>query len=141
MFFGAGGFPKEFWEMMEKMFLEKVNEAIRNPEFLSSASKVVGTGLESKKKMDEAAREYLERMHLPTREDFAHGMQYLQQVEARLIALEEKIDDYFDELKGGKPEAKILVKARKKPAAIKTVKTVQAPKTSKAVKATGRAKK
>lgn len=98
MFFGTG-FPKEFTEMMEKAFVEKMNEMIRNPEFLSSFSKVVGTGLEGKKKADDLSREYLQKMHLPSRDDVANVLQYLQQIESRLIGMEEKIEDLSDQLR------------------------------------------
>jgi hypothetical protein len=93
MFFGQTPFPKEFMEMMEKMFVEKINDAIRDPAFLNQFGKVVGAGLDGKKKMDDASRAYLERMNMPTRDDIARILQYLQQIENRLIAVEEKVED------------------------------------------------
>lgn len=111
MFFGPGQFPKEFFDMMEKLFVEKVNEAIRNPSFLAQFSKAVGTGLEGKKKADEVTLEYLEKLHLPSKEDFARQMQYLQQIESRIIAVEEKVDDLLDVVK-----PVVVVKKDRKPA-------------------------
>lgn len=123
MFFGTG-FPKEFSEMMEKVFVEKMNEMIRNPEFLSGFSKVVGTGLEGKKKADELSREYLQKMHLPSREDIAHVLQYLQQIESRLVSMEEKIEEMSERLfccsfeeAASVPVSDIVVPAPKKKAA------------------------
>ncbi len=101
MFFGPG-MPKEFAEMMEKVFVEKMNEMIRNPDFLSGFSKVVGSGLEGKKQTDDLNREYLQKMNLPSREDISRLLQYLQQLESRIIGLEEKLDELGDLLHGQK---------------------------------------
>lgn len=89
-------FGKQFYEQMEKTFIEKMNELIHNPSFLANISKGVEAGLDSKKKNDDLMKNYLEKMNMPTREDTAKILQYLQKIEAKLLDLEEKIEDLSD---------------------------------------------
>ncbi|MEQ8187436.1 MAG: hypothetical protein ABRQ39_05635 [Candidatus Eremiobacterota bacterium] len=91
-------FGKQFYEQMEKTFIEKMNELIHNPSFLANISKGVEAGLEGKKKNDELMKNYLEKMNMPTREDSAKILQYLQKIESKLLDLEEKIEDLSDEI-------------------------------------------
>ncbi len=150
MFFGSTPFPREFYEAMEKMFVEKMNETIRNPEFLSKFSQVVGSGLEGKKKMDDMSREYLEKMHLPTRQDVAHILQYLQQIESRIIQVEEKMEELSSLIAAGPlPLASaqgsvsgrpIRSKPKKEQKKIRTVSSLKTASLSK-VKKPGRGKK
>jgi polyhydroxyalkanoic acid synthase PhaR subunit len=92
-------FTKQFYEQMEKNFIDKINEMIHNPSFPSSISKSVESGLDGKKKTDDLMKTYLEKMNMPTREDTAKILQYLQKMESRIIELEEKIEDLQDEIK------------------------------------------
>ena len=91
-------FGKQFYEQMEKMFIDKMNEMIHNPKFLSNISKGVEAGLDSKKKSDEAMSSYLKKMNMPTREDTAKILQYLQKIESKILDLEEKLEDLEDDI-------------------------------------------
>ncbi|MEQ8223529.1 MAG: hypothetical protein ABRQ37_14555 [Candidatus Eremiobacterota bacterium] len=91
-------FGKQFYEQMEKTFIEKMNELIHNPSFLANISKGVEAGLDSKKKNDDLMKNYLEKMNMPTREDSAKILQYLQKIESKLLDLEEKIENLADEI-------------------------------------------
>jgi hypothetical protein len=103
-------FGKQFYEQMEKTFIEKMNDLIHNPSFLANISKGVEAGLDSKKKNDDLMKNYLEKMNMPTREDTAKILQYLQKIEAKLLDLEEKVEDLSDEIS----EIKILMKKSSK---------------------------
>ena len=104
-------FNKQFYGQMEQVFIEKMNEMIKNPAFLSSISKGVETGLDGKKKSDDLIKKYLEKMNMPTREDTSKILQYLQKIETKILDLEDKIEDLSDDLKNLKKE---YGKSRKK---------------------------
>jgi len=97
-------FNKQFYGQMEQVFIEKMNEMIKNPAFLSSISKGVETGLDGKKKSDDLIKKYLEKMNMPTREDTSKILQYLQKIETKILDLEDKIEDLSDDLKNLKKE-------------------------------------
>ncbi len=98
-FMDPSQFTKQFYEQMEKNFVDKINEMIHNPSFLSSISKGVEAGLDGKKKSDDLMKTYLDKMNMPTKDDTAKILQYLQKIESRIIDLEEKIEDLQDEIK------------------------------------------
>jgi len=97
-FMEPGAIQKQFVEQMETMFVEKMGEMLRDPEFLEKISSSMGAGLDSKKKTDAMAKAYLEKMNMPTRDDMSKVLQYLQQIEAKILDLEEKIEDLQDEV-------------------------------------------
>ncbi|HNV68271.1 MAG TPA: hypothetical protein PKO06_01140 [Candidatus Ozemobacteraceae bacterium] len=103
MFFKPEDFTKQWqdqtrqWqEQMEKIFVEKINEMIRNPALLSAVSKSIETSFDSKQKANETIAEFLQKLNVPTRHDTGRIMQYLQQVEARVLDLDEKLDLLLD---------------------------------------------
>ncbi len=105
MFFKPEDFTKQWqdqtrqWqEQMEKIFVEKINEMIRNPALLSAVSKSIETSFDSKQKANETIAEFLQKLNVPTRQETGRIMQYLQQVEARILDLDEKIDVLIDRL-------------------------------------------
>ena len=98
MFFDPTSFGKEYYEEMNKKFIEQFNQVLRNPAFLSEMTKNMASGLENKKVFDDAMKKYLESANLPTRDDFAKVMQYLQAIESRIITLEEKLEDMEDKI-------------------------------------------
>ena len=98
MFFDPTSFGKEYFDEMNKKFIEQFNQALRNPSFLSEMSKQMASGIQSKKVMDDSMKKYLEAMNLPTREDIDKIMQYLQSVESRIVGLEEKLEDIEDKI-------------------------------------------
>ena len=104
---------KQFYEQMEKTFVEKINEMMLNPSFLSSISKGVESGLDGKKKTDDVMKNYLEKMNMPTRDDTARVLQYLQKIESRIIGLEEKLEDLGDEIENLKKKVKTNSKEEK----------------------------
>jgi hypothetical protein len=112
-----GSFQKQFFDQMETVFVEKIGEMLKDPDFLEKVSKGMGAGLESKKKADSMSKAYLEKMNMPTRDDISKILQYLQQIESKIIDLEEKIEDLQDE----------VAELKKKPAA-KTSTSLTAPK-------------
>ena len=80
-------------EQMESFFVKGMEEMVRNAQTLQSVGKGMEVGLQGKQMADAAMRKYLELLNLPTREDIAAVLQYLQKIESRVIGLEEKIED------------------------------------------------
>jgi hypothetical protein len=103
MFMDPGKFGKEYFDEMEKMFVGRFNELLRDQEFLGTMGKGVLAGLDGKKAMDEALKKSLESAGLPTRADVAKILQYLQTIESRIIDLEEKVEDLADRLPSPRP--------------------------------------
>lgn len=98
MFFDPTSFGKDYFDEMNKKFIEQFNQALRNPSFLSEMSKQMASGIESKKVVDDSMKKYLEAMNLPTRDDIDKIMQYLQAVESRIVGIEEKLEDIEDKI-------------------------------------------
>ena len=99
MFFKPEDFSKQWqdqtrqWqEQMEKVFVEKINEMIRNPALLTAVAKSLETSFDAKSKANETIAEFMKKMNIPTKHDTGRILQYLQQVEARILDLDEKID-------------------------------------------------
>jgi hypothetical protein len=123
MFFDPTGLGKQYSEEMEKIFIKQFEDMIRNPSFLSQVGKVMGSGMEGKKIQDEALKSWMEKMNIPTRNDTAKILQYLQTIESRIIGLEEKLEDLEDKLmekaeKESKP-VESPAKRKKKPGSSK----------------------
>lgn len=106
MFFDPGKFGKEYFQEMEGMFIKQMNEMISNPEVLSKVGKGMSSGFENKKILDDAMKAYLEKTSLPSKDDTARIMQYLQQIENRILLLEEKVDLILDRLPEKKKSSK-----------------------------------
>jgi hypothetical protein len=83
---------RQWQEQMEKVFVEKINEMIRNPALLTAVSKSIETSFDTKSKANETIAEFMKKMNIPTKHDTGRILQYLQQVEARILDLDEKID-------------------------------------------------
>jgi polyhydroxyalkanoic acid synthase PhaR subunit len=90
---------KEYFEQFEKLFVNKLKETLKDPEFLSVMNQGIDIGLENKKNINESVKNYLKSLNVPSRDDIARVLQYLQAIESRLISLEEKIEDLEDRLK------------------------------------------
>ncbi len=91
-------FSKEYLEEMEKLFVGQVGNMLRNPQFLKEAGKGMEAGLESRKAFNGSMKAYLEASNMPTRDDIARVLQYLQTIESRLLGLEEMMEDLSDRL-------------------------------------------
>jgi len=98
MFMDPTQFGNQFYEQMETIFVDRFKELLHSHSFLSKVGKGVEAGLEGKKGFDDAMRHYLEKAHMPTREDMAKILQYLTRVESRIIGLEEQLEDLKDEV-------------------------------------------
>jgi len=86
-------------EQMEALFIERMKEMLGSPSFLSSLSKGVESGLEGKKEFDSALKKHMESLNIPTRDDIAKILIYLQRIESKVADLEESVEDLSDELK------------------------------------------
>lgn len=133
---------KQWQEQMEKIFVEKINEMIRNPALLNAVSKSVETSFDSKAKANETIAEFLKKLNVPTRHETGRIMQYLQQVEARILDLDEKLDLLLERLErhsepmAGTEKIRVQEKSpagKKAPAA--SVKITPAKKTANATSA------
>jgi polyhydroxyalkanoic acid synthase PhaR subunit len=102
MFMDPSLMGKEYFEQMEKMFTSKLKEALKDPEFLTVMNQGMETGLGSKKNINDSVKNYLKSLNMPTRDDIARVLQYLQAIESKIIGLEEKIEDLEDQLKNKK---------------------------------------
>jgi polyhydroxyalkanoic acid synthase PhaR subunit len=98
MFMDPTKFGNQFYEQMETLFVDRFNELLHSHSFLSKVGKGVEAGLEGKKGFDDAMRQYLEKVNMPTREDIGKILQYLTRLESKIIGLEEKIEDLQDEI-------------------------------------------
>jgi len=94
-------------EQMEALFIERMKEMLGSPSFLSSLSKGVESGLEGKKEFDSALKKHMESLNIPTRDDFAKILIYLQRIESKVADLEESVEDLSDELKVIKNESPV----------------------------------
>ncbi|GEM_PF-1516445 len=92
-------------EQMEALFIERMKEMLGNPALLSQVSKSVESGLESKKEFDSALKKQMESLNIPTRDDIAKVLIYLQRIESKVADLEESVEDLSDELKALKKES------------------------------------
>lgn len=98
MFVDPTGFGKEYFEQLEKVFIGKFSQMLQDPSVLAQVGKGMDAGLEGKKATDTAMKKYLEQAQIPTRDDVARILQYLQAIESRIISLEEKIEDLADRI-------------------------------------------
>ncbi|MHC9538087.1 MAG: hypothetical protein AB9903_01060 [Vulcanimicrobiota bacterium] len=92
-------------EQMEALFIERMKEMLGSPSFLSSISKNVESGLEGKKEFDSALKKHMESLNIPTRDDIAKILIYLQRIESKVADMEESVEDLSDELKAIKQES------------------------------------
>jgi polyhydroxyalkanoic acid synthase PhaR subunit len=91
---------KEYFEQVEKLFVNKLKETLKDPEFLSVVNQGIDMNLENKKNVNDSVKNYLKSLNMPTREDIARVLQYMQAIESRIISMEEKLEDLEDHLKG-----------------------------------------
>ncbi|MGV8118625.1 MAG: hypothetical protein AB2L14_02565 [Candidatus Xenobiia bacterium LiM19] len=92
-------------EQMEALFIERMKEMLGSPSFLSSISRNVESGLEGKKEFDSALKKHMESLNIPTRDDIAKILIYLQRIESKVADMEESVEDLSDELKAIKQES------------------------------------
>ena len=90
MFMDPTQFGKKYVEEMEKLFVGRVNDMLKTPDVLEKVGKGMEAGLDGKKVFDDSMRAYLERSNIPTRDDIARVLQYLQKIESKILDLEEK---------------------------------------------------
>lgn len=93
------GFGSQVREQMEGLFVRGMEEMLRNQKVLQDVGRTVELGLEGKKAADTQIRQYLELMNIPTRDDVARILQYLQKIESRIADVEEKIDTVGDHVR------------------------------------------
>lgn len=93
-------------KQMETMFVQGMDQMMRNAQALQHFGTTLKSGLEGKQMADNAMKQYLEMMNLPTRDDVARILTYLQKIESRLIDLEEKVEDLADRVKPAEPVRK-----------------------------------
>ena len=79
--------------LIEKTFIQKSKELVGSPTFLSQVSGEIQTSLKEKKDIDTAIKEYLETRHMPTKSDIAAILQFLHQLESKMLDIEEKIEN------------------------------------------------
>ena len=94
-------------EQMEALFIERMKEMLGSSSFLSSVSKSVESGLEGRKEFDSAMKKHMESLNIPTRDDIAKILVYLQRIESKVADMEESVEDLSDELKAIKQESQI----------------------------------
>lgn len=113
---------RQIREQMEKMFIDGVNQMVRSTDALRQVGTSLETSLDAKQRFEAQARQGLEMMNLPTRDDMARVLTYLQRLESRLLDLDEKIDAIVDVFLAVRAAAQTPAKetTSKVPAAAKT---------------------
>lgn len=97
--FDPVAYYKKFYEVWEKTMSEALEIWLKSPLFAVTMGKTIEKSSEFKKYLDEVMEKSLKNMHLPTKSD-------IDRVLASINNLEAKINDLWDKIDELKPSAK-----------------------------------
>jgi hypothetical protein len=93
MDFDPAAYYKRFYETWEKAMSEALEMWLKSPLFTQSAGKMVEKSSELKKYLDEVMEKSLRNMHFPTKGDIDRILASLNNLEAKINDLWDKIDE------------------------------------------------
>ncbi|GGE71042.1 polyhydroxyalkanoic acid synthase subunit PhaR [Priestia taiwanensis] len=89
---------KEMYDQTEKFWGKAMNEAVHKEEYSAWMGSVLEMNLFHQKMMTDMTRSYLEKVNIPSKEDIASVASLIVNLEAKVDALEELIEEKLDEL-------------------------------------------
>src|SRR3972149_8255055 len=95
---------KKFYETWEKTMSEVLEKWVNSPLFAANIGKAVEKSSEFKKYFDEAVEKTLKNMRFPTKGDIDRVLASINNLEAKVNDLLDKVDDYN---KPARPSKKI----------------------------------
>ncbi|MCI0455280.1 MAG: hypothetical protein L0Y68_09850 [Candidatus Dadabacteria bacterium] len=84
---------KKFYETWERTMSEALEMWLKSPLFASSAGKIMERSSELKKYLDEVMEKSLKNMHFPTKGDIDKILASLNNLEAKINDLGDKVDE------------------------------------------------
>lgn len=91
--FDPAAYYKRFYEIWEKTMSEAMETWLKSPLFAASTGKIVEQSSGLKKYLDEVMERSLKNMHLPTKNDIDRVLASLNNLEAKINDLWDKIDE------------------------------------------------
>lgn len=101
--FDPASYYKKFYETWEKTMSEALEMWLKSPLFASSAGKIMEKSSELKKYLDVVMEKSLRNMHFPTKGDIDNILASLNNLEAKINDLVDKVDEIN---KAGRSSAK-----------------------------------
>ena len=89
----------KIYEEMQKFWVDYMQSMFKDPTFLLNLGAGINSSLDGRKELKAFSKQCLESVNMPTRDDTARILQYLQGIESRIIGLEEHMEDMEDALK------------------------------------------
>jgi polyhydroxyalkanoic acid synthase PhaR subunit len=89
---------KEMYDQTEKFWGKTLNEAVKKEEYSAWMGNVLEMNLFHQKLVTDITKSYLEKVNIPSKEDIASVASLIVNLEAKVDALEELVEEKLDEL-------------------------------------------
>lgn len=105
--FDPYSFWKEYYETAESYWEKSMEETMKREEFSEWLGKILDFNLGFRKNLDIITKQYLEQMNVPSKNDLANLSALIVNVDAKIDALEEQVEERL-EISELKDEIKII---------------------------------
>ena len=98
--FDSSAYYKDFYDSWEKVTTEALEKWVNSPLFASNIGKIIEKSSEFKKYFDQAMEISLKNMNLPSRRDLERVLGSINNIEAKINDLSDKVDEILISKKG-----------------------------------------